>query len=140
MKSTQRILTLACLATAFAGAPLARAQGQATAAAPVVVVDAPARSGGGPFINRSENELRSRKFFRGLANVTLAIFEVPNQAMQEAYRTSPVTGTVVGIGKGVVKGAKRFGVGLFEMATFYAPINRYQPYVEPEVVFMEHLH
>ena len=66
----------------------------------------------GPFYDSSEGEQRARKFFRGVANVTLAVAEIPNQAFQEAYRTSPVTGTVVGAGKGVYKGVQRFVIGI----------------------------
>jgi putative exosortase-associated protein (TIGR04073 family) len=95
----------------------------------------------GPYYDHSENELRTRKFFRGLANVGLCVAEIPNQAFREAHKTSPVTGVVVGTAKGVWKGAKRLVIGVWEMATFYAPMkNKYQPYIEPEVVFMEDLH
>ncbi|MCH8333328.1 hypothetical protein IIC65_05295 [Candidatus Sumerlaeota bacterium] len=50
-------------------------------------------------------------------------------------------GALVGAVKGTYKGAKRIVIGLWEVATFYAPMNNYyQPYIEPEVVMMEHLH
>lgn len=95
----------------------------------------------GPFYEHSESELRARKLARGFANVGLCVAEVPNQAFQEAYKTSPVTGAVVGTGKGLVKGVKRLVVGVWEIATFYLPTkNKYKPVVEPEVVFQEYLH
>lgn len=95
----------------------------------------------GPQYAYSEGELRARKLARGFANVTLAVAEIPNQGFREAYRTSPVTGFVIGAGKGVYKGLKRFVIGFWEMATFYAPLeNKYQPYIEPEVVFMEYIY
>jgi len=95
----------------------------------------------GPFYAASENELRSRKLMRGLANIFLSPAEIPNQAFQEAYRTSPVTGAAVGAVKGIGKGLKRAAIGVWEVATFYAPMaNNYQPYIEPEVVFMEYIH
>ncbi len=95
----------------------------------------------GPYYGASENELRGRKLARGLANVVLSVAEVPNQIFQEAYRTSPVTGAVVGAGKGVVKGLKRLVIGTWEVATFYTGLsNNYQPYIEPEVVFQEYVH
>jgi len=95
----------------------------------------------GPYYNLSENELRMRKLCRGAANILLCVAEVPNQMFQEAYRTSPVTGIVVGAGKGVVKGAKRLAIGVWEVFTFYhSGRNHYQPYIEPEVVFQEYLH
>ena len=83
--------------------------------------------------------MRARKLARGFANVILSVSEIPNQAFREAYRTSPVTGGVVGAGKGVVKGAKRFVIGFWEMATFYLPMkSNYKPIIEPEIVFMEY--
>lgn len=95
----------------------------------------------GPFYHLSENELRSRKLMRGVANVVFAVAEIPNQAFREAYRTTPATGAIVGSGKGIVKGVKRVGVGFWEIATFYLPMaNHYQPYIQPEVVMMEDLH
>ena len=95
----------------------------------------------GPYYLHSENELRMRKFVRGVANIGLSVGEIPNQMFQEAYKTSPVTGIAVGAVKGVIKGAKRVVVGVWEIATFYHPTNNhYQPYIEPEVVFMEYLH
>lgn len=94
----------------------------------------------GPYYEHSENELRARKLARGIANIGLAVAEIPNQAFQEAYRTSPVTGTVVGGAKGVWKGLKRVAIGAWEVVTFFAPINNYEPYIEPEVVFQEYLH
>jgi putative exosortase-associated protein (TIGR04073 family) len=93
----------------------------------------------GPYYHLSENELRARKLARGIANVGLCVAEIPNQAFQEAYRTSPVSGAVVGMGKGLWKGIKRLAIGTWEIATFYIPgANNYQPYIEPEVVFMEY--
>lgn len=95
----------------------------------------------GPYYHMSENELRARKFFRGLGNVGLCVGEIPNQMFQQAYRTSPVTGIFVGAGKGLVKGGKRLVIGAWEMLTFFHPgKNYYQPYIEPEVVFQEYLH
>lgn len=94
----------------------------------------------GPYYEHSENEMRARKLARGVANVGLCVAEIPNQAFQEAYKTSPITGTVVGAVKGAWKGVKRFAIGLWEIGTFYAPVNNYEPYIEPEVVFMEYNH
>lgn len=95
----------------------------------------------GPFYDASENELRGRKLARGLGNVFLCVAEVPNQAFQEAYRTSPIVGFVAGAGKGVWKGVKRLAIGTWEVTTFYFPgKNNYQPYIQPEVVFQEYLH
>ncbi len=95
----------------------------------------------GPYYAHSENELRARKLARGFANIFLCVGEIPNQMFQEAYRTSPISGSVVGLGRGVIKGAKRLAIGTWEVATFYLPgRTQYQPYIEPEVVFQEYLY
>lgn len=95
----------------------------------------------GPFYEHSAAEMRTRKLCRGLANIFLCVGEVPNQMFQEVYRTSPVTGSVVGFFKGLGKGAQRLVVGTWETLTFYHPApDNYQPIVEPEVVFQEYLH
>lgn len=95
----------------------------------------------GPYYYQNEYEMRARKLARGVANVTLCVAEIPNQMFREAYKSSPVTGGVVGIWKGVVKGSKRLAIGTWEIVTFYVPGSScYQPYIEPEVVFMEYLH
>lgn len=95
----------------------------------------------GPFYHMSENELRTRKLSRGLANVVLCVGEIPNQMFQQAYRTSPITGVFVGAGKGLIKGGKRLMIGTWEVLTFFHPTkNYYQPYIQPEVVFQEYLH
>jgi putative exosortase-associated protein (TIGR04073 family) len=95
----------------------------------------------GPFYDESSAELKARKLARGFCNVTMCLAEIPNGMFQEAYRTSPVTGSVIGFGKGLVKGSKRFAIGLWEMVTFYSPgRTNYEPYIEPEVIFQDYLH
>jgi putative exosortase-associated protein (TIGR04073 family) len=95
----------------------------------------------GPYYDQSTSERATRKLVRGIANVTLCVAEIPNQMFQEAYRTSPITGSVVGAWNGLVKGSQRLVIGLWEVATFYHPgKNNYQPYIDPEIVFMEYLH
>lgn len=95
----------------------------------------------GPFYYESTYELRARKLTRGIANVVLCVAEIPNQMFQEAYRSSPISGGIYGIWKGVVKGSKRLVIGTWEIVTFYYPAkNHYQPFIEPEVVFMEYIH
>jgi len=94
----------------------------------------------GPYYYQNEYELRARKLMRGVANVVLCPAEIPNQMFREAYQSSPVTGGIVGIWKGVCKGGKRLVMGTWEILTFYYPANNhYQPFIEPEVVFMEYI-
>jgi hypothetical protein len=48
----------------------------------------------------------------------------------------PLTGVFTGTGKGVYKGAQRFGAGVYEMVTFgYDAPAKYQPIVYPEAVW-----
>jgi putative exosortase-associated protein (TIGR04073 family) len=95
----------------------------------------------GPFYYHNEYELKARKLARGVANVVLCPAEVPNQMFVEAYKSSVVTGAFVGFFKGIAKGGKRLAIGTWEIVTFYNPgSNHYQPFIEPEVVFMEYIH
>lgn len=137
-----RLLILLCALWVIA--PMAMAQGDVSGDDAIVY-----RSGSaqprtdtiGPYYYLSENELRTRKLARGVANVGLCVAEIPNQMFQEAHKTSSVTGSVVGFFKGIGKGTKRLAIGAWEIATFYHPTgNHYQPYVQPEVVFMEYQH
>jgi putative exosortase-associated protein (TIGR04073 family) len=78
----------------------------------------------GPYYDNNCNELRSRKLMRGVANVTLAVGEIPAGAFREAYATSPVTGAVVGGFHGALVAVQRIGIGLFEIVTFPLPLNQ----------------
>lgn len=112
--------------------------GKVTVSEPRVVYSSTTK---GPFYYQNTYELRARKLARGVANVVLCPAEIPNQMFREAYQSSPVTGSVVGFFKGLAKGGKRLVMGTWEIVTFYNPGgNHYQPYVEPEVVFMEYVH
>lgn len=95
----------------------------------------------GPYYYQNEYELRFRKLARGIANVGLCPAEIPNQMFREAYKSSPINGAFVGVFKGLWKGGKRLCIGTWEIVTFYHPgSNHYQPFIEPEVVFMEYVH
>jgi putative exosortase-associated protein (TIGR04073 family) len=95
----------------------------------------------GPYYSQNLYELKARKFMRGVANVTLCPAEIPNQMFREAYKSSPGSGAFVGIFKGIWKGTQRFAIGTWEIVTFYYPgNNNYQPFIQPEVVFMDESH
>lgn len=95
----------------------------------------------GPYYYHNEYELKARKLARGVANVVFCPAEIPNQMFVEAYKSSTVTGAFVGFFKGIAKGGKRLAIGTWEIVTFYNPgSNHYQPFIEPEVVFMEYVH
>ncbi len=91
---------------------------------------APAR---GPFYSESVPARSSRKFMRGLTNTLFFWAEVPKEVNRDWKNVDPLTGTFTGTGKGVFKGAQRFGAGVYEMATFaYDSPANYQPIVYPE--------
>jgi putative exosortase-associated protein (TIGR04073 family) len=138
----RRIVALSLLALALNfSAGLAMAAGEADLLIATDEMSVVPSSTKGPYYGQSEGEKRFRKLIRGFANVTLCIAEVPNQAFQQAYRTSPVTGFVIGAWKGFIKGGKRFLVGWWEMFTFYHPTgNQYEPIIQPEVIFQEYRH
>lgn len=145
----KRVLSLLTLLAVLAMSPAAMAakplHDSITDDGPVLIATTPysltPTSTKGPFYYQSENELRMRKFVRGVANIGLSVGEIPNQIFQDAYATSPVTGIFTGTVKGVLKGAKRIAVGAWEVVTFYHPgTNYYAPLVEPEVVFQEYIH
>lgn len=89
----------------------------------------------GPFYPESTGGKKSRKFTRGLLNATMFWAEVPKEVNRDWRNVDPMTGVFSGTGKGMYRGAQRFGAGLYEMVTFYKPQPAgYQPLVYPEVV------
>lgn len=76
------------------------------------------------------------KFERGAINTTTGWMEVGVQPAEGAQGPRPVSGVFFGVGKGVLKGLQRTGMGLVEVVTFPLP-----PYdrttAEPETLFGE---
>jgi putative exosortase-associated protein (TIGR04073 family) len=89
----------------------------------------------GPFYSESVPARASRKFARGFLNTVFFWAEVPKEVNRDWQNVDPLTGVFTGTGKGLYKGAQRFGAGIYEMATFPcdSPAN-YQPIVYPETV------
>ena len=89
----------------------------------------------GPFYPETTSAKKSRKFARGVVNTLFFWAEVPKEVNRDWQNVDPLTGVVTGTGKGMYKGAQRFGAGVYEMVTFRKdqPAN-YQPLVYPEVV------
>ncbi|MCX7717417.1 MAG: exosortase system-associated protein, TIGR04073 family [Candidatus Sumerlaeaceae bacterium] len=89
----------------------------------------------GPFYSESIPARSSRKFTRGLLNTVFFWAEIPKEVNRDWQNVDPLTGVFTGTGKGIYKGAQRFGVGVYEMVTFPldSPAN-YQPIVYPETV------
>lgn len=94
------------------------------------VFDAAAR---GPFYPESIPARSSRKFARGFVNTVFFWTEVPKEVNRDWQNVDPLSGVFTGTGKGVYKGAQRFGAGVFEMVTFYDDQpSKFQPVIYPE--------
>jgi len=80
----------------------------------------------------------TRKLFRGLGNIAYGITEIPTSI----YSTQRLEGTEAawsaGLGEGIVRTAKRFGWGAFEVVTFAWPTYKCgwrQPYKNKEIFY-----
>lgn len=95
-----------------------------------VGLDAQAR---GPFYPESVPARSARKFARGFVNTVFFWAEVPKEINRDWQNVDPLSGVFTGTGKGVYKGAQRFGAGVYEMVTFCKDSPaQYQPLVYPE--------
>jgi putative exosortase-associated protein (TIGR04073 family) len=73
------------------------------------------------------------KFGRGLSNVGLGIMELPAQMVDEGRRGGPLYAMSIGFARGVGRFVTRELVGIYEVATFPAPVPRgYRPILSPE--------
>jgi putative exosortase-associated protein (TIGR04073 family) len=89
----------------------------------------------GPFYSESVPARSSRKFARGFVNTIFFWAEIPKEVNRDWQNVDPLTGVFTGTGKGLYKGAQRFGTGIYEMVTFpYDSPANYQPIVYPETV------
>lgn len=107
-----RLLGIAALALAVCGSGMAR----------------------GPFYPQNTNAKKTRKFTRGFVNTLFFWSEIPKEVNRDWQNVDPLTGVITGTGKGMYRGAQRFGAGVYEMVTFPKdqPAN-YQPLVYPEM-------
>jgi putative exosortase-associated protein (TIGR04073 family) len=64
----------------------------------------------------------------GFANIVYGPFELIYQLKEEVKRTDPVRGFVPGLFRGISWFATREVVGIFEMVTFFLPLD---PHLEP---------
>lgn len=105
------------------------------AALAVALFCASAAEARGPYYGESVPGRSSRKFSRGLLNSTMFWAEIPKEVNRDWQNVDPMTGVFTGTGRGIFKGAQRFGVGVYEMVTFpYDCPANYQPIVYPETV------
>src|SRR5690606_25906008 len=84
----------------------------------------------GPFYPQNTNAKKTRKFTRGFVNTLFFWSEIPKEVNRDWQNVGPMTGVITGTGKGMYRGAQRFGAGVYEMVTFPKdqPAN-YQPLV-----------
>ncbi len=64
----------------------------------------------------------------GFANIVSGPFELIYQMKEEIKRTTPVRGVIPGLLRGVTWFGLREGVGVFELVTFFLPLD---PHLEP---------
>lgn len=74
-----------------------------------------------------------RKLGRGLANIAFGLVEVPNQVTKTTSEHGGGAGITYGLGKGLLRWVGRTLVGVYEVATFPAPLPKgYKPLMKPE--------
>lgn len=87
----------------------------------------------GPFYPESVPARSARKFARGFVNTLFFWAEIPKEVNRDWQNVDPLSGVFTGTGKGVYKGAQRFGAGIYEMVTFCKDSPAvYQPLIYPE--------
>lgn len=93
----------------------------------------------GPMYAHSPFTKVSHKFMRGVGNLTLGWIEIPVGINEEVQNLDPLTGTAVGLGKGLYRGCKRTLVGAVELVTFPAPLPGigYDPLLAPDIVMQD---
>lgn len=74
-----------------------------------------------------------RKFGRGFSNIFFGWTDLPMIVHQEDSRNGPAAALTYGLAKGFARFGQRFGVGIYEIATFPIPWpHGYWPTVNPE--------
>ena len=78
----------------------------------------------------------SSKLNRGVFNVLTGLGEIPRQMIVSGCDKGWWAPIPVGIPAGVIMAVVRTGVGVFETATFFIPINHsYEPIMDPAFVW-----
>ncbi|RKY39332.1 MAG: hypothetical protein DRP76_03515 [Candidatus Omnitrophota bacterium] len=86
-----------------------------------------------PFPSYSQNYNFLRKLVRGVANVSLASFEIPRQMIKVTQKEGDLAGIFWGPLKGITYTLGRTLLGVYETGFFLLP--PYSPLVEPEFIF-----
>jgi len=78
------------------------------------------------------------KLGRGFVNFATGWLELPKSIADQWERYDPFTGFALGTVKGVVWGAQRTAIGVYEVATFPLAIPKdYKPLMEPEFILTD---
>ena len=121
----------------FAKAMVALCMALMFLAAPVAQNVAPAQPVASTELERENSDIYKmfHKLGRGVVNVLTGWVEIPKQIAKEWTRTDPITGTVLGVFKGIVVAVARTFVGAYEVISFPFPVpSDYQVIMEPEFV------
>ena len=92
---------------------------------------------------RAMDDNPSRKLTRGVTNIFTGWLEVPFQITQTTENEGSISGSTIGLVKGILSGIGRTGVGVLETVTFPLPNHvssnganeeAYGPIIYPEFV------
>jgi putative exosortase-associated protein (TIGR04073 family) len=76
------------------------------------------------------------KLGRGACNLFGGWLELPRQVGKSMKGVDPVTGTAIGVSKGLAWTLARTATGAFEVVTFPFPLPKnYEPIIQPEYIF-----
>ncbi len=93
----------------------------------------------GPLYTTTYPSKITNKLGRGLGNILFCWVEIPLEINEEIQNTDPVTGTVVGLGKGVFYTGQRLVLGTVDVVTFPVDIygNNFQSVQRTEFPFID---
>lgn len=93
----------------------------------------------GPLYRNTYPSKVTNKLGRGLGNVIFCWCEFPIEINREIQNTDPVTGTVVGFGRGLWFTVRRLGLGVVDIVTFPIDIfgNNFQSVQRTEFPFID---
>lgn len=93
----------------------------------------------GPLYRSTYPSKISYKLGSGLGNILFCWAEIPLEINEEIQNTDPVTGSVVGLGKGIYYTGQRLVLGVVDVVTFPIDVygNNYQSIQRTEFPFID---
>lgn len=93
----------------------------------------------GPLYGTTYPSKISGKLVSGVANILFCWCEIPIEINREIQNTDPLTGSVVGLGKGLAFTGQRLGLGAVDAITFPVDLygNNYQSVQRTEFPFID---